>query len=103
VIRLEVAIAAGQEKKQDISALEDALKELKKQISAAHVAHDQAAGLLAHPAGFDKDGAVTDHQLALETVRKIHQIQQEARHQIGDSIKDALKAVREFRQDNPAE
>ena len=103
VTRLEEAIATGQEKKQDVSALKDALKELKKQISTAHDAHDQAAGLLAHPAGFDKDGVVTDRQLALETVRKIHQVQQEARHQIGDSIKDALKAVREFRQDNPAE
>ena len=103
VTRLEEAIATGQEKKQDVSALKDALKELKKQISTAHDAHDQAAGLLAHPTGFDKDGVVTDRQLALETVRKIHQVQQEARHQIGDSIKDALKAVREFRQDNPAE
>jgi len=103
VTRLEEAIAAGKEEKRDVSALEDALVELTGQIGAARIAHDQAASLLAHPAGFDKAGAVTDRQLALETVREIHQIQQDARQQIGDSIKDALNAVRNYRQDNPAE
>jgi hypothetical protein len=100
--RLEESITAGQEKKQDVSFLEEALKELKKQIIAARVAQDQVAGLLAQPAGFSKDGAVTDPQLALQTVREVHRIQQDAHRLIGDSIKDALNAARKYRQDNPA-
>lgn len=100
--RLEEAITAGQEKKQDVSYLEEALKELKKQIIAARVAQDQAAGLLAQPAGFSKYGTVIDRQLALKTVREVHRIQQDTRRLIGDSIKDALNAARKYRQDNPA-
>jgi hypothetical protein len=103
VTRLEEAINNGRENKRDVSALETALKELNKQIGAAHAAHDQAAVLLENPAGFSKDGTVTDRQLALETVREIHRIQQDARQQIGGSIKDTLKAVREYHQDNPAD
>jgi hypothetical protein len=103
VTRLEEVIATGQEQKRDVSALETALKKLNKQISAARAAHDQAAGLLEKPAGFSRDGMVTDRQLALETVREIHRIQQTARQQISDSIKDALKAVREYQQDNPVD
>jgi hypothetical protein len=103
VTRLEGAIDTGKEEKRDVSALENALVELTGQIGAARIAHDQAASLLAHPAGFDKAGAVTDRQLALETVREIHQIQQNARQQICDSIKDAINAMRDYRQDNPAE
>jgi small-conductance mechanosensitive channel len=101
--RLEETIATGQEEKRDVSALENALKELKKQLSAVRVAHDQAAGLLAQPAGFNRGGAVTDRQLALKTVREIHQVQQDARQQIGNSIKDTLNAVREYRRNNPAD
>jgi len=103
VTRLKEAIATGQEKQLDVSALEDALKELNGQISAARAAHDRAARLLATPAGFGKDGLVIDRQLALETVGKIHRAQQVARQLLGDSIKDALKAVREYRQDNAVE
>jgi hypothetical protein len=102
VTRLEEAITTGQEKKRDVSALVDALKKFKEQISTARVAQNQAAGLLAHPAGFNQDGTVTDRDLAFKTIREIHQVQQDIRRQIGDSIKDALKAVREYHQDNPA-
>lgn len=103
VTRLEGAIATGREDKRDVSALEDALEALTEQIASARIACDQAASLLAHPAGFDKAGAVSDRQLALETVREIHQMHQDARQQIGDSIKDALNAMRDYCQDNPAE
>jgi hypothetical protein len=101
VIRLEEAIAKGQENNKDVSALEDALEELNSQIIAARADHDRAADLLENSAGFNKDGQVTNRKVALETVKEIRQIQQELRKSIGDALKDALKAIREYCQDNP--
>jgi hypothetical protein len=101
VIRLEEAIAKGQENNQDVSALEDALEKLNSQIIAARADHDRSVDLLANPAGFDKDGQVTNRKVALETVKEIHQIQQDLRISIGNALKDALKTIREYYQDNP--
>jgi hypothetical protein len=101
--RLEEAIANGKDDNRDVSALEDVLEELSGQITAARAAHEHAAGLLAQPPGFDENDQITDRTTAFETVKKIRQLHQEIRKLIGDSLKDALRAVREFRQARPVD
>ncbi|GEM_PF-5693114 len=103
VTRLEEAIASGQENDRDVSALVAGLKALNQRINAAHIALDRAAGLLAHPAGFNQDGTVADRALATRTIREIHQIQQDVRRQIGAAAKDALQTVRDYQRDNAAD
>ena len=92
-------ITNGKTNNRDVPALEDMLKELKEQIVKARAVHERAASLLTDPAGFDEDGQVTDRKIALETVKEIRHLQQETRKLIGDSIRDAFQAIREFRQD----
>ncbi|MGB8252273.1 MAG: hypothetical protein WCF08_03600 [Anaerolineaceae bacterium] len=100
ISKLQDAIQNGKTNGKDVKTLKEALDEINNQITSARVAHDKAAGLLNRPAGFDDTGKVTDAKLAVGTIREIGEYQREARHLIGDSIKDAVRAIREFRQDN---
>ncbi len=103
IAKLEDAIKNGKANDKDVSALEDVLDELNDQLASARSAHAMAANLLKSHAGFNKDGKVTDGKSALETIREVGKLQREARHLIGDTLKNALQAIRECRQDNWAE
>jgi len=101
--KLQDAIQNGKTNGKDVSAFEYALEELNNQITSARAAHDKAASLLNSHAGFDDTGKVTNAKLAVQTIREVGKYQREARHLIGDSVKDALSAIRECRQGNQAE
>ena len=103
ITNLEDAIENGEANGKDVSAVEDTLAELNSQLASARSAHDEAASLLTSHAGFDDSGKVTDGKSALATIRMVGKHQREVRRLIGDSLKDALRAIRECRQDNQAE
>jgi hypothetical protein len=100
VIRLEEAITQGQANDRDVSALENELEKLTGQLIIARTAHERAADLLLNPAGFDANGQVINREIALESIKKIHQIQQEVRQAIGISLRDALRSLRDYHRDN---
>jgi hypothetical protein len=103
IIKLEETISKGQATGRDTAALEDALEELKDKVEEGRIDLDRAAGLLERPAGFDNDGRVIDRETALETIKEIHQLQQGIRRLLADSLKDALKAVHQYHQNDPSD
>jgi hypothetical protein len=58
--------------------------------------HDQAASLLANPAGFDANGKVTDRKTALETLRQAGEALRRAHLGITEASLDLRDAVRAF-------
>ena len=101
--RLKEAIAKGQANDWDVSDLEKELEKLTGQLVKARASHARAAELLANPAGFDKNGQVINQEVALESVKEIHQLQQEVRRLLGNTIRGALEAIRGYCQDNSIE
>ena len=99
VIRLKGAISKGQANNRDVSMLENELEKLNGQLIIARAAHDRAAKLLSNPAGFDADGKVINREVAIESIQKIHQVQQDVRQTIGDALRNALRAFRDQCQD----
>jgi hypothetical protein len=99
-IRLEEAITTGQANDRDVSELQDALEELTTQITAARAAHAQVADLLKNPKGFNHDGQVVDRQVALDTIKQIHLVQQDIRQLLGNSLRDTMQAIRDYCQEN---
>jgi len=100
VTRLEDAITKGQANDWDVTNLENELEKLTGQLIKARAAHARAAELLADPAGFDEDGQTINRDVARESVKEIHQLQQEVRQLLGNSLRGALEAIRGFCQDN---
>jgi hypothetical protein len=100
VIQLEEAIAKGQANDWAVSDLENELEKLTRQLVKARASHARAAKLLADPAGFDGHGQVINREIAFQSVKQTHQIQQEVRHLLGSSLRDARQAIRDYRQDN---
>jgi hypothetical protein len=100
VIRLEEAITQGQANDRDVSALENELEKLTGQLIIARTLHDRAADLLVNPAGFDANGQVINREIALESIKKIHQVQQDIRQALGISLWDALRSLRDYHRDN---
>jgi hypothetical protein len=101
--RFDEAIANGETNKVDVSALIDARNILEDKITSAKANQLEAAKLLDEHPGFDSSGSVTNPKLALETIRSVSRIHKEARQMIGESIKNAYKAMREYHSDNSIE
>jgi len=85
---------------KDTVALEAALATIKEQIAAAQAAHDQAASILAKPAGFDDSGKVTDRVQARQTVRDAGESLRDAQLALKEARLDLLKTVRDWRKAN---
>jgi hypothetical protein len=100
VNRLEEAITTGQANDREVSDLQDALEKLTTQIAAARTAHAQVADLLKNPKGFNHDGQVVDRQVALDTIKQIHLVQQDIRQLLGNSLRETMQAIRDYCQDN---
>jgi hypothetical protein len=69
IARSEEWIAEQKAEGEDVSDLEAALSAFKNAVVQAYDYHDEAAGLLSSPAGFDSTGKVTDETAARETLR----------------------------------
>jgi small-conductance mechanosensitive channel len=100
VQKLAEHIAGLKSQGKDTTALEEALAEFKTVLKDAHTTHDTAASMLKTHPGFDANGKVTDLQQARETVRASDQLLSEVHRDLRPSIRDLLRAVREYLRDN---
>jgi predicted nucleic acid-binding Zn-ribbon protein len=62
--KAQEAISKAQQAGLDVTELQNALNTFNSQVSAAQSSYDQAAAILAAPAGFDANGNVIDSQVA---------------------------------------
>lgn len=100
VAKTEAFIQRMKDKGLDTSEVEEALASYQEGVQAAQEYHDQAAGILASPAGFDANGKVTDRKQALETVRTAGNALRRAHLEITEASMDLRAAVREFIEEN---
>jgi hypothetical protein len=98
--RAEERIAQLKADGKDTTAMEEALATFKDQLVQAQTAHDAAAELLNTHAGFDSTGKVTDAATARETVKQAGQDLRETARILRSSIREVLRALREYRRDN---
>ena len=98
--KTQALIEKAQEKGLDTSDLEAALAAYQERLPVAQEHHDQAAGILANPAGFDPQGKVTDRKEALKTLRSAGEELRRAHLKITEASMDLRKAVRAFLQAN---
>jgi hypothetical protein len=100
---IQKASAAIEKLKQagkDVTFLEKILDAFKASVDSARLIHDQAAGIInAHP-GFDANGTVTGRLQAQQTVKDVHGLLVQFRQSIWPAIRDLVKAVRTYRQNN---
>jgi hypothetical protein len=78
-----------------------ALTPFKASVATAPGFHEQAAGLITSHPGFDADGKVIDLALARQTVKDIRDLQVQFRQTIRPALRELIKTVREYRQNNP--
>jgi hypothetical protein len=102
IAKTQALIEKAQEKGLDTSDLEDALATYQERLPAVQAYHDQAASILANPAGFDTDGKVTDRQEAFKTLRSAGEALRRAHLKITEAGMDLRAAVRAFLQANKA-
>jgi hypothetical protein len=95
-------IDAQKSQGKDTSSLETALASYKSSIAAAKGFHNQAATILANPAGFDASGNVTDKDQARETVRSAAEQLRQAHTNLTSGALTLRTAVKEYRQANKA-
>jgi hypothetical protein len=100
VAKTEAFIQKMKDKGLDTSNLEKALASYEKGVQAAQEYHDQAAAILANPAGFDANGKVVDRKQAAETVRTAGNALRRAHLEITEASMDLRAAVREFIEEN---
>jgi hypothetical protein len=96
IAKTENLIEKAKEKGADTSALEAALAAYQERLVVVQQHHDQAASLLANPAGFDANGKVTDKKEALKTLRKVGEELRRAHLEISEASMDLRAAVRAF-------
>jgi hypothetical protein len=85
---------------KDTSAMETALATFKQAITSAQSYHDQAASLLANPAGFDSNGQVTDAKTARQTLHSAGQALRQAHTTLTTASLNLRVVVKEFRTAN---
>ncbi len=66
--KAQEAIDKAQQAGLDVTDLQNALNTFNSQVSVAQSSYNQAAAILAAPAGFDANGNVTDSQVAHQTL-----------------------------------
>jgi hypothetical protein len=76
--KVQEAINKAQQAGLDVADLQNALDTFNSQLSVAQSSHDQAAAILASPAGFDANGNVTDSQVAHQTLASARDALQQA-------------------------
>jgi len=103
IAKTESLIEKAKEKGADVSPLESALAAYQKSLVVVQEHHDQAASLLANPAGFDANGKVTDKKEALKTLRSAGEELRRAHLKITEASMDLRAAVRAFLEANKPE
>lgn len=85
------------EEGKDTAGLQAALDAYRDGLAEAQASHDEAAAILAAPAGFDAEGQVTDRPTALETVRSAGRALRAAHFALVQANLALRSAVVEFR------
>ena len=98
--KVQELIDRMKENGKDTSSLQAALDAFETEIKKAHSIYESAKGIINSHKGFDAGGKVTDHDLAVETIkslaeklRKVHQLVGEP----GKALREALRNLRETR------
>lgn len=76
--KAQEAINKAQQAGLDVTDLQNALNTFNSQVSVAQSSYNQAAAILAVPAGFDANGNVTDSQVAHQTLASARDALQQA-------------------------
>ncbi len=100
VTRVQDWIAREKAAGKDTSGLEAGLAAFRAQIAVAKGYRDQAAALLASPAGFDANGSVTDPQLARQTVMAIREDLRNANRALVKAVPDLVHTINQHRKAN---
>lgn len=100
VDKTQAFIEKAQAEGKDTSGLEAALDDFRSRLAEAQAAHQAAEAILAAHPGFDDAGAVTDPQLARQTVVDAGYELREAHFQLRQGERDLRHALREFRRAN---
>jgi predicted transcriptional regulator len=86
---------------KDTSSLQAALDAFTAEIKNAHPVYESANGIVKSHKGFDNEGNVIDHELAVETVKSLAEKIREVHQLVGEpgkALKEALRSLRETRQ-----
>jgi hypothetical protein len=98
ISRTEALIENVKSKGQDASILEEALKTYQDRLVSVRGHHEKAAQILAHPAGFDQSGKVTERKEAFMTLRTAGEELRRFHLEITEAALDLRDAVRSFKE-----
>jgi hypothetical protein len=93
-------IAKLKDEGKDATVLEKALTDFKAKIMDARSQHEEAAKILNTHSGFDANGKVTDVSQASETVKDAGKMMREIHQDLRPTIREMVKALRQFIRDN---
>ena len=96
VSKVETLIEKAKAKGIDTTALGEALTAYQERLTIFSDFHEQAASLLANPAGFDENGKVTDRQAAQESLRQAGEAMRRGHLEITEASLDLRAALRAF-------
>jgi len=100
--KVQNLIDKAQSAGRDVTDLQAALNTFTSQIATAQTSHQNAANILSAHNGFDGSGNVTDSVAARQTLQAARQALLDAHNMIHQALVDLQKAVKAWRQANPA-
>jgi hypothetical protein len=105
ITRAQSLIDKANQKGWDTSAVQAALDAFQAVIPAAQAAHDPGITIIADHKGFDANGKVTDHVVALETVQSLDKVLKDthtAMNRTGQALLEAIRAFHTAHHPTPA-
>jgi hypothetical protein len=103
VDRLQNRIDRMAENGKDVTALQAALDAFKAALKDAHPIYESAKGIINAHQGFDAQGKVTDHDMAVETVKELGAKLKEVHRIVGEPGRSLREAIRAYRNANHPE
>jgi len=101
IVRVQRLIDRAEANGKDTAAVQAALDAFAAAIKDTHPIYESMKGIINSHQGFDKDGTVTDPEIARETIQAMREKLQEIKTTMNSTRKELRQAIKAFREANP--